>query len=200
MKVQPRLIFSWLMLIFGAGIALQAQTKSFTITASNVTMPASGNGVSSYTVTGVPSTGSLIVSCEYSGPATEAKIPICSYGPVAVYPVTAGQTFKGEVLFFPFGSAIPAQQRAARPFSDSPAVPALAAALLIGLGIRRGSRRWLVMTTLIAVALAGMSACGSNPNAMMQGTYQYTITAGNEANPNTPLGQGVSTTINVIVP
>ena len=75
----------------------------------------------------------------------------------------------------------------------------LAAALLIGLGIRRGSRRWLMMTTLIAVALAGVSACDGNANGMTSGTYQYTVTAGNEANSNTPLGQGVSWTINVIV-
>jgi hypothetical protein len=35
---------------------------------------------------------------------------------------------------------------------------------------------------------------------MTPGTYPYTITAGNEANPNTPVGQGVSTTISVTVP
>jgi hypothetical protein len=199
MKIQRQLIFSWLMLIFGVGM-VQAQTKAFSITASNVTMPTSGNGISSYTVTGIPSTGSLIVSCTYSGPSTAARIPSCSYGPLAAYPVTAGQTFNGEVLFFPFGSAIPAQQRAARRFSDVPAVPALAAALLIGLGIRRGTRRWIVIAFVSAIALAGVSACGGNPTAMTPGTYPYTITAGDEANPNTPLGQGVSTTINVTVP
>jgi hypothetical protein len=35
---------------------------------------------------------------------------------------------------------------------------------------------------------------------MTPGTYPYTITANNEGNPNTPLGVGVSTTIEVTVP
>jgi hypothetical protein len=48
--------------------------------------------------------------------------------------------------------------------------------------------------------LAGISACGGNSNAMAPGTYQFNLTADNEAGGNVPLGQGVSTTISVTVP
>jgi hypothetical protein len=66
-----------------------------------VTMPVSGNGSTQYTVTGIPITGTLTVSCRYSGPPTEANLPTCTYGPVhAPEPVNAGQTVTGTILFY----------------------------------------------------------------------------------------------------
>jgi hypothetical protein len=75
-------------------------STEFSIAATNVTMPASGNGSTQYTVSGIPITGTLTVSCQYSGPATEANLPTCTYGPVhAPEQVKAGQTLTGTILF-----------------------------------------------------------------------------------------------------
>ena len=186
-------------LLMSAAPVRGASAPAYAITATNVTMPASGNGITHYTVTGIPSTGTLTVSCEYSGPPTTARLPICTYGPLGALPVNTGQTVTGTIQFFPFGSAIPASaQRRHGP------VGALtwAGLLLVGLGLRRRLSGFLQMLVLaIAVAgVVGVTGCGANPNAMTAGTYAYTITASNEASPNTPLGQGVSTTIQVAVP
>lgn len=186
-------------LMMNAAPARGANPPAYAITAANVTMPISGNGLTQYTVRGIPSTGTLAVSCQYSGQPTTARIPICTYGPRGLMQVTAGQSVTGTIQFFPFGSAIPASaQRRNRPGGAL----ALAGMLLVGLGLRRGLSG-ILRTLVLAIALAGVvgvTGCGANPDAMTPGTYSYTITADNEASPNTPLGQGVSTTIQVTVP
>jgi hypothetical protein len=75
--------------------------------------------------------------------------------------------------------------------------------LIAGAGLRRTARGWLALILIAGALLAGLaaiSACGGSTNGMTPGTYQYTISADNEANPMTPLGQGVSTTVTVTVP
>jgi hypothetical protein len=188
---------------FSGERALAAGAPVFAVTATNVTMPSTGNGSSQYTVTAIPSTGTLVVTCQYAGATTTAKIPNCSYGPLVAIPVTAGQTVTGTVYFYPYNSVVPLGQHRTRPGTSH--VPAgglaLAGALLLGLGFRRRGWRWLSLCVFAAGALsvAGITACG-NSNGMTPGTYPYTISADNEANPMTPLGQGVSTTIYVTVP
>jgi hypothetical protein len=79
---------------------------------------------------------------------------------------------------------------------------ALAGALLLGFGMRRRASRWLTLVLLAVGTLAGpagISACGGSGNGMTPGTYLYTITASFEADPVTPLGQAVTTTISVTV-
>jgi len=74
---------------------------------------------------------------------------------------------------------------------------ALAGVLLFGLGFRRSTRRWLVLTFLALGSLAGLvgfSACGSN-NVVTPGTYAYTIVA-----TDTTTNVSVTTSINVTVP
>jgi len=175
---------------------------SYAIAATNVTMPASGNGTSSFTVTGIPLTGSLIMSCQYSGPTTNAKIPYCGGGPVVAIPVDQGQTYSGTVTFYPFGSAMPLDRRQTSRNGSSTAIMSLAGALLFGFGFRhrfRGHHSALLFAVCAFAILPVISACG-NGNGMTPGTYTYTITAGNEATSTSQPTQEVSTTIDVTVP
>jgi hypothetical protein len=187
-----------------AFVARAGASTPFAITATNVTMPSSGDGTSSFTVTGIPATGSLIMSCQYSGSQTiKAKIPYCDGGPVVSIPVTSGETYTGTWYFNPYSAVEPVHWHRSGRGGSSTTIVSLAGALLFGLGIRRRFRRNSLALLLAACAFAilpAISACGGNSNAMTPGTYPYTISADNEANPNTPLGQGVSTTIEVTVP
>jgi hypothetical protein len=178
-----------------------AATPPFSITATNVTMPSTGPGITHYSVADIPLTGTLAVSCTYMG-SPEDKAPICNYGPLrGPVQVTAGQTVTGTIDFYPYGSAIPAglRRESYAPWGGL----ALAGMLLLGLGFRRGTRSRLLLTVLAAGFLAGVvgiSACGGSSSLSTPGTYQYTISADNESGGVTPLGQGVSTVITVTVP
>ena len=195
-SLQILLVLCFALIAFGGA---GAATPQFGITAANVTMPSSGMGQSAYTVTGIPITGNLGVVCQYSGPATQASLPDCSYGPFAQWPVTAGQTFTGAIEFYPAGVGVPQERR--EPGHAPEAGLALGGALLLGLGLRR-TRGWLSLVMLAAVSLAGLAglcACVGGMNGMTPGTYQYTITAGNTGTLNN-LAAGASTTISVTVP
>jgi hypothetical protein len=190
-------------LLIGLGLIAAAlpatAVPAFTIAASNVTMPASGNGSSQYTVSQIPLTGFMNVNCAYSGPTTDAKIPTCSYGPIHVQSVTAGQTVTGTMLFYPYGVAVPLSTPHSR---HAPAGLALAGGLLLGFGLWRRPRRWLqlaVLSVAALAALASLSACTGSFNNMTPGTYQYTLTAEDGATVNN-LVAGATTTIDVTVP
>jgi hypothetical protein len=177
----------------------------FAITATNVTMPSTGNGSSQYTVTGIPGTGTMAFGCQYSGTATEAKIPICPMTPPVLYQVVAGQTLTGTVSFYPYGVAIPAALRKAPHRSGHlPAAGlALAGALLLGFGFPRRASRWLVLSILAVGAFAGLvgiSTCGGSGNGMTPGTYPYIISAQWESSGPAILGNQTTTTITVTVP
>lgn len=180
--------------ILGASTPAGA-SPPFAITAANVTMPLIGPGLSKYTVTGIPMTGDLNVSCKYSGPVTEARIPTCAYGPMVLTPVKTGQTVKGVIDFYPYGSAIPLSARRGRPLPTTGL--ALAGALLLGLGLRRKTLRCLALLAL--VSLFGISGCIGGFNNRSPGTYQYTITAVNSSPPDEVLIEA-HTTISVTVP
>jgi hypothetical protein len=174
----------------------------FSISATNVTMPVSGNGSTKYTVTGIPITGTLNVSCQYSGPVTDANLPTCTYGPVhSPVPVDADQTVSGNISFFPYGAAIPANSLR-RGHVPSKAL-ALAGTLLLGLGFlrRRGERPLLMVFALASLFGAlELSACGGAAmNGMTPGTYQFTLQAANVGTLNN-LAAGASTNISVTVP
>jgi hypothetical protein len=187
-----------------AGVSLAPRaiaSTAFAITATNVTMPASGNGMSNFTVTGIPITGSLAMDCQYSGPSTTAKIPLCGGGPSVQVPVTEGQSYSGVVYFRPSNSTVPADSQKTARNRASAAMVSLAGAVLLCFGFgRRSSRRSLLLAAICAFAiLPVISACGDNYNGMTPGTYSYTITAGNSAELN-PLIVATSTTVNVTVP
>jgi hypothetical protein len=190
-------LLAMLVVAFPAASALAAPS-GFAVTAADITMPSSGNGSVPYTVTGIPITGTLAVTCQYSGPPTTASIPDCSYGPIAATPVTAGETTAGTISFYPFGAAVP---QAANRTGRGPMALALAGVLLLGCGLRRRARSWLVPMLLGVVSLAGvagLSGCLPGLPGMTPGTYQYTLTAGNLGTLN-PLTAQATTTINVTV-
>jgi peptidoglycan/LPS O-acetylase OafA/YrhL len=116
--------------------------------------------------------------------------------------VTAGQTVTWTLQFYPYGSALPLDQHQTGRNVSSTAVFSLAGVLLFGFGFRRRLKRnspALLLAVFAFAILPAISACGGG-SGMTPGTYPYTINAGNEANPNEPLAQGVSTTISVTVP
>jgi hypothetical protein len=117
--------------------------------------------------------------------------------------VNEGQTVTGTVYFMPYGTPVPVGWHHAGRSGSSAAVLSLAGVLLFGFGLRHRFRRnpaALLLAIFAFAILPAISACGGNGNGMTPGTYPYTITANNEGNPNTPLGVGVSTTIEVTVP
>jgi len=197
-----------------------AAVTPLAIKATNVTMPSvtavqTSDGVTSIhfgssqiTVTGIPDDGILTIKCRYSGPTTKAKIPQ-QCGPIGLpgKPVTAGETFYGDVIFVPYDqSYVPgvSQLRRTPVVSGRPAAAALAlaGAWMLGLGFRRKTLHWSVLTVLAVVALAGAleaSANGRKADQMTRGTYQYTISAHYEAKPDAPLRQSVSTNITLTV-
>lgn len=192
-----------LVLVCGlSGAYALAGTPDFAISASNVTMPASGNGYSKFTVTNIPITGTMNIATSFAGTNPDAKIPTCGNFPPVLYPATAGVSLTGTIACYPYGAGLPASLHS-RPHRSGylPAAGlALAGALMIG--FRRRARRRLALMVLAVGALAGMagiSACGGNPNAMTPGTYQLTISAYNEGTV-TPLGVVATTTISVTVP
>jgi hypothetical protein len=193
-------------LLFGCVLAVagaEGQTATpFTITATNVTMPSSGNGFSQFSVTNIPQNGTMNISTSYVGTDTGARRPTCANTPPVVYQVKAGGTLTGTIACYPYGAAVPAGLPQGRRSSRAGVGLALAGALLLGCGFRRSARRWLALVSLAVGALAGLagiSSCGGNPNAMTPGTYQLTISADNEGTV-TPLGVLATTTIDVTVP
>ncbi|HEV2214036.1 MAG TPA: hypothetical protein VGR64_02025 [Terracidiphilus sp.] len=181
---------------------VRAQAAGFAITATNVSMPMSGLGSSQYTVTSIPLTGTLTVTCQFAGAATQARIPTCSYGPIMATPVNAGQTVTGTVYFYPYGSVVPLGLR--QTGKASAAGLAIAGALLFCLGLRRRARGWLALMVVAVGSLAGLAgicACGGSvSNGMTPGSYPYTISAVNEPASGAAPAQLASTTINVTVP
>jgi hypothetical protein len=176
----------------------------FAITATNVAWSSTVANSSQYTVTGIPGDGTIEINCIYAGTAT-AKYPICGGGPIALIPVTAGQTLTGVVSFQPWGTPIPVNLRKAPHRSGHlPAAGlALAGALLLGFGLRRRASRWLMLVLLAVGALAGLagiSACTGSGNGMTSGTYPYTISAQWESSGPAILGNQTTTTITVTVP
>lgn len=159
--------------------ATWAATAPPVLTATNVTMPSSGNGSSEYTLTGIPDAGTVTIGCLFTGTVSTAKIPNCT-APFPIINVTKGQTLTGSVPFYPFGAAVPVglHRTTHRTGGLQMAGLTVAGLLLLGLGYRRQARRWLALTMLAAGTLAGaVSGCGGLSTAMTPGTYQYTITA-----------------------
>ncbi len=187
------------------GVSAMAATP-FAITATSFTWSSASPNDSQYTVTGIPGDGTIQIGCVYAGTAM-TKFPICGGGPIALIPVTAGQTLTGFVGFEPWGTPIPASLQSTPHRSSYLPIAglALAGVFMAGYGLRRGRRRWIAMVVLAAsvlAGLAGISACGgvANPFAMTSGTYPYTITATWESSTPAILGAQTSTTVNVTVP
>ena len=168
-------------------------SPSLTLKATDVTMPSSGNGISQYTITGIPDAGTVTISCLFTGTPTNANIPNCTYNTsFTAIPVTAGQTLTGTVNFYAFGQ-LPA------------AGLALVGGLMLGLGFRRKLWRWLAVAMLALGTLAGvigMNGCGGKGTIYLPtpGNYQYTIYA-NYVDSVNPVGSAIlQANVNVTVP
>ncbi|MFZ1086664.1 MAG: hypothetical protein WAN35_17015 [Terracidiphilus sp.] len=173
------------------------------LTATNVTMPSSGNGTSDYTITGIPGAGTVTIGCLFTGTISTAKIPECS-APFPIINVTAGETVTGTVPFYPFGAAVPVGLQKAPHRSGHLQLAGLSVAglLMLGFGFRRWARRWLVLTLLAAgtlVGAGGVSGCVDLNTAMTPGTYQYTITASYQDTASPTSSAILDAKINVIV-
>jgi len=158
--------------------------RTHAISATNVTMPSSGNGAIPYVLTSVDGyTGTITVSCPEVNAPAGAKIPYCGSGPIFAVNLTPAEAFRGKLALTPYG--VP--------------VPAAAAALLAGLAFRmRRKTGWPTSGLAVACTLAFLgvaTGCGSGTSGMTQGTYAYTVTA-TDINTNAH----VSTTVNVTVP
>jgi hypothetical protein len=187
MKRRCFYLFAWV-LAFGAGldsVPAHAATPSFTISATNVTMPSSGNGSIPFVLTSVDGyVGTVAVQCPEVNAPARARIPDCGGGPLFAFDLTANETVDGNLILTPYG--VP--------------VPLAVGALLVGLALRR--RRTVGWPTLaLAVAgtpasLGGVIGCGTGNSSMTPGTYTYTYTiTATDAKTNVV----VSTTANVTV-
>lgn len=178
----------------GAGLEPMASAATaYVITATNVMMSSrTGMGTSQYSITGIPVTGTITLSCGYSGSLALGRLPICPMTPPVAYQVVAGGTLSGKVTFFPPTTAVPALA----PMAGM----ALGGVLLLGLRRRRGSRNALAFLVLAGIGLAGISSCGGNSSDMPPGTYPYTITASNSPAVGTGPVVVTSTIIMVTVP
>jgi hypothetical protein len=213
---------TFLTLIAGLGSGqAQSATPAFTISASNVTMPASGMGAIPFTLTSVNGfAGSVVVGCSPASQPAGSILPQCGNGVVVVpYTLTANGTTTGTLNLIaynppcsgpcPIKLLSPPRQRGAvnlaeaggldRPRHRGAATLALAGVVLLGFGFRRRARQLRLMLLVVGImaGLAGVS-CGANHNTLTPGTFAYTVSAV-EVTTNSPT-VAVSTTVNVTVP
>lgn len=179
------LLFMWVLAFEFAldSIVAHAFTPGFTISASNATMPSSGNGAIPFTLTSVDGyAGTVVVSCPEVNAPEGARVPYCGGGPLIAHPLTADQAFAGNLILSPYG--VP--------------VPLAAGALLAGLALRRrrkaGSIRLALMVECTLAGLGELAGCASGNSGMTPGNYTYTITAA-----DIRTNVVVSTTANVTV-
>ncbi len=162
-----------------AAIEAQAVTSSFTITATNVTMPGGGNpGTSNFTLTSVNGySGKLVVISNYSGGDMNAKPPNCGIHTAPLFVLNANGTVSGTLTCYPYGKVVPVV-KLDRPSSlpTRAPVPGLAFAgwVLLRRRLRRTAARWLGVLLLGAISVAGLTACGGNG---LSGTYPFTVVA-----------------------
>ena len=181
------------MLVLGIPSSLRADSP-FIIAATNVAISSSGTGVSQYTITGIPVTGTIVLSCGYSGSLMVGNLPICPLTPPAAYPVNAGGTLRGSIYFYPPNTPVPAVVPAAG--------MALAAVLLMGFRRRTPGGLWSIVFAVGALAgLATLTGCGGTYRITLSpGTYPYTITAVNSPAVGTGPSYQAHTVITVTVP
>lgn len=200
-----------LVILLAAGsrlCAAQAATPapSFTISASNVTMPASGSVPIPFTLTSVNGyAGIIAVNCTAPTEAAGVKIPV-SYqgGPVMAYPLTAGGTATGSITLLANIPKVIPLVRSSNLASGTGATGALAGMLLLGLGLRRkgafhSARLLPAIVLLIGLASIGLCGCGGQPT-LTPGTYVFTLNATSVSNGTQIPQLTATTTATVTVP
>jgi hypothetical protein len=171
--------------------SIPAPTASFTISASNITMPATGAGLISFTLTSVNGfAGAIRVTCTPPIPSAGVREPTCGGGPVSTpIMLTTNGTATGNVglesyVYFPPEAAGTRDQSKPRRGTNW----ALAGTLMLGLMLRRrtGQRfKRLLLSVGLLFGLAGFSACSAGPVTLTPGIYTYTLSA-TEPNQTSP--------------
>jgi hypothetical protein len=169
------------LLLLGAGFcSAQTPAPSFTISATNVTMPSSGMVAIPFTLTSVNGfVGSVSVFCFLPTVAGSVnKGPYCEdYGPAHAFPLTANGTTTGNysvVAILP--DVLPAAKSANQRVRDGRW--ALAGVLMLGIGLRRKrrfARGWMAVGVLGLIGM-GLSGCGGPPT-LTPGPYAFTLSA-----------------------
>jgi len=183
----------------------QTSAGTYTVAASNVTMPSSGTTSIPFTLTSVNGfVGNLDVGVTAPTVPPGVKLPYLEIGgPVHLYPLTANGTLAASIGVL---SAVPVPipvkfNLPQHPSSSHSTVWSLAGIGILFLGLRR--RRAAAPVLLALVLLLGLTtftACGGPPT-LTPGTYTYTLTAsqvGNSQNMGT--ASSVSTTFTLTVP
>jgi hypothetical protein len=192
------LLAFFLLLLPGLSGTVARAAANLAITATNATMPRTGNGQSQFTITGIPEAGEVVVGCTSAGPVDPTvKAPFCFAGLPVQIQVQPGQTVAGSVSFLPPGTAIPGVAAAGL---------LLPGAILLGLGLR--GQRTLGRVTALAlmglagvVGLSGLSGCAAGSfNGMTPGIYQYTVSAAFTPTAPGPVSILATTTVSVTVP
>jgi hypothetical protein len=189
-------------LLMACGVAVStvpalAATPTFTVVATNVTLPANGNaGTSQFTLTSVNGySGRLVVSSEYSGGDMNAKPPNGGIHTAPLYTLKANSTVNGTLTFFPYGKVVPIaadSRRAGRPIPAPVVGLAVVFCFVFRRRMRAAGARWLGIVLLGVIGVAVVASCGGNG---LSGMYPFTVTA-----TDTVSNTSVSTSITVTVP
>lgn len=169
------LALSWLL----SPAAAHAATPAFTVSATNVIMPASGMGTSTVTATSENSyAGRLVIACDSANSSMGAHLPLCFGHPVTGLAVAANKSAQLQLYLVPYGQAPPpVSSRTSGWKGEAPL--ALAGALLLGFGLRRRARKlgWFTLAAALFAASAGITACGGGAH----GTFTYNVVATDSA-------------------
>ena len=178
---------------------------SFTISASNVTMPLSGTVAIPFTLTSVNGfAGPVAVLCgEPTVPGSINLGPYCDQGgPLMAYTLVANGTTTGSITIVAIPpNPVPLASKASVVGDGRGASWAVACALILGLGLRRKSVLRLsrvALAVFLLMGLAGLGICGcGGPPTLTPGTYLFDLNATSvSANPMLY----ASTTATVAVP
>lgn len=179
----------------------------FTVSATNITLPSSGNGAIPITLSAVNGyTGIVFISCPPVNPPAGVRQPYCDpphFGPVLSLVLNASNPTATASLTITSQLEPGATSALRSPGPKAATAWVLAGALMLGLGFRRRRSRWLAQLLLAVVsliALTGLGACagGGNGNLgfLTPGTYTYTISTADQSIPQ----KFASTTVQVAVP
>lgn len=185
---------------------LTAPTPTFTISASNVTMPSNGMVAIPFTLTSVNGfVGSITVDCSKGiVPGSLNLGPYCGGGgPVVAFPLTANGTATGNIEIVAIQPTIePAVKAAGFLNRGHGASWALGGVLMLGLGLRRRARQFArigVAAGVLGLAALGISGC-SGPPTLTPGDYTFTLAATTISNSTQTPAIVMTTTATVTVP
>lgn len=196
LRYSPALLLSVMFLAGGPSLnAAATPAPTFTLSAGNTTMTATGATIP-FTLTSVNGyTGTFGINCAPANPPAGARLPYCGGGPAFNIALNANATAKGVIGL----TAGPVPLAAARlNLPGARAAWAFAAVFLLGFGLRRRRARWLSILLLSVATFAGLTtldACGSGRPTLTPGTYAYNVTAYDIKTNAT-----AATTVNVTIP